>query len=193
MSGDDAMRRAIAIVIVAGLGLGALVAFAYQAWPLSTRAREVTTPSHPVWREAEWPFPIDEWGKGKAFRCDAADCGVDVNLYLRAKIGFCNCTTGVSDDDELARLADFQLMGEKPSALSVGNPIHVAWMKGRSRAYANEKLHISTLAIAFNDRCDAVVATALIAHPHPAPIEPSVIDFLNSRTVIHWAEITLGL
>jgi hypothetical protein len=193
MSGDDAMRRTIAIVIVAGLGLGGLVAFAYQAWPPSTGAREMTTPNHPVWQEAEWPFPIDEWGKGKAFHCDAADCGVEVNLYLRAKIGFCNCTTGVSDDDELDRLADFRLMGEKPSALSAGNPIQVAWMKGRSRAYANETLHISTLAIAFNDRCDAVVATALVAHPRPAPIEPSVIDFLNSRTVIHWAEITLGL
>jgi hypothetical protein len=193
MSGDDAMRRVIAIAIIAGLGLGGLVAFAYHAWPPSTRDSEVTTPSHPVWQEAEWPFPIDEWGKGKAFRCDAADCGVEVNLYIRAKIGFCNCTTGVSDDNELERLADFRLMGEKPPALSAGNPIRVAWMKGRSRAYANAKSHASTLAIAFNDRCDAVVATASVAHPHPAPIEPSVIDFLNSQTVIHWAEITLGL
>jgi hypothetical protein len=46
---------------------------------------------------------------------------------------------------------------------------------------------------AFNDRCDAVVATALVAHPHPAPIEPSVSAFLNSKTVVQWAEVTLGL
>ena len=80
--------------------------------------------------------PIDEWGKGKAFRCAAADCGVDVILFVRAKIGFCNCKTGVSDDDELNRLSDFGLMGEKPSVLGPGRPIDVAWMKGRSRAYA---------------------------------------------------------
>ena len=187
------MKRAIAIAAIVGLGSGGLVAFAYHAWPPSTRDREVTAPSHAVWQEAQWPFPIDEWGKGKAFRCETADCGVEVNLYVRAKIGFCNCTTGVSDDEELERLADFRLMGEKPSALTAGNPIRVAWMKGRSRAYAGQQSHTSTLAIAFNDRCDAVVATALVAHPRPATIEPSVIAFLNSQTIIHWAEVTLGL
>jgi hypothetical protein len=54
-------------------------------------------------------------------------------------------------------------------------------MKGRSREYINQQLHTSTLAIAFNDRCDAVIARALVAHPLPAPIEPSVIAFLNSQ------------
>jgi hypothetical protein len=187
------MKKAIAIAAVVGLGLGGLVAFAYYAWLPSAQDGELTTPSHPVWQEAQWPFPMDEWGKGKAFRCAAANCGVEVDLYIRAKIGFCNCTTGVSDDEELDRLADFSLMGEKPSALRAGIPISVAWMKGRSRPYVNRQLHTSTLAIAFNDRCDAVVATALVAHPFPVPIEPSVIAFLNSQTVIHWAETTLGL
>jgi hypothetical protein len=187
------MRRVITIAVIAGLGLGGLVASAYHLWPPSPREREATTPGRPLWQEAQWPFPIDEWGKGKAFRCDAADCGVEVNLYIRAKIGFCNCTTGVSDDEELDRLADFRLMGERPLALRGGRPISVAWMKGRSRAYAIQQSHTSTLAIAFNDRCDAVVATALVAHPRPAPIEPSVIAFLNSQTIVHWAEVTLGL
>jgi hypothetical protein len=187
------MKRAIAIAAIAGFGLGGLVAFAYYAWPPSLRDREMTTPSRPVWTEAQWPFSVDEWGKGKAFRCEAADCGVEVNLYIRAKIGFCNCTTGVSDDDELDRLADLRLMGEKPSALSAGRPISVAWMKGRSRAYTNQRSQDSALAIAFNDRCDAVVATATVAHPRPGAIEPSVIAFLNSKTVVRWAEVTLGL
>jgi hypothetical protein len=187
------MKRTIAIAAIAGLGLGALVAFAYQAWPPPARDGEVAAPSHPVWVEAQWPFPIDEWGKGKAFRCEAADCSVEVNLYVRAKPGFCNCTTGVSDDDELDRLADFRLMGETHSPLSAGSAINVAWMKGRSRAYARQPSQNSAFAIAFNDHCDAVVATVLVAHPHPAAIEPSVIGFLNSKTIVHWAEITLGL
>ena len=78
---------------------------------------------------------MDEWGKGKAFRCAAANCGAEISLYIRAKIGFCNCTTGVSDDDELDRLSDFNLMGDKHSVLGPGHPITVAWMKGRSRSY----------------------------------------------------------
>jgi len=52
-------------------------------------------------------------GKGKAFQCKAADCGTEINLYLRAKIGFCNCTTGVADDEELERLSDFDLIGAR--------------------------------------------------------------------------------
>jgi hypothetical protein len=187
------MKRAIAIAAVAGFALGGLAAFAYYTWPPTVPDWEVATPSRPVWTEAQWPFPVDEWGKGKAFRCEAANCGAEVKLYIRAKIGFCNCTTGVSDDEELDRLADFGLMGEKPSALSAGNPISVAWMKGRSRAFANQRSQGSALAIAFNDRCDAVVATAIVSHPRPGAIEPSVIAFLNSKTVVHWAEVTLGL
>jgi hypothetical protein len=64
----------------------------------------------PVWTEIKWPFPLDEWGIGKAFGCRALDCGSDVELYLRAKIGFCNCTTGVADDKELERVADLDLL-----------------------------------------------------------------------------------
>jgi hypothetical protein len=186
------MKRAL-VAAVAGLGLGGLIAFGYNVWPPNVRGWELTAPSRPLWKEAQWSFPTDEWGKGKAFRCEAANCGVEVNLYIRAKIGFCNCTTGVSDDDELERLADFRLMGEKPTALGTSSAINVAWMKGRSRAYTQQRVNGSALAIAFNDRCDAVVATALIAHPRPGTIEPSVIAFLNTKTIVHWAEVTLGL
>jgi hypothetical protein len=191
------MRRTTVIAAVVGFGLGALVAAsAFFAWPLSGRGGVVALPRHPKWAEVQWPHPTDEWGKGKAFRCGAADCGVEVNLYIRAKIGFCNCKTGVSDDDELDRLSDFRLMGETPSVLGPGHAINVAWMKGRSRAYAMAdpyRARNSALAVAFNDRCDAVVATAVVAQDRPAAIEPSVIAFLNSETIVHWAAVTLGL
>ena len=191
------MKRATVIAVVIGLGLGGLSgAFAFFAWPMLDRSGALATPSHPLWTEVQWPRPIDEWGKGKAFRCAAADCGVEVNLYIRAKIGFCNCKTGVSDDDELNRLSDFGLMGAKASVLGPGRPIDIAWMKGRSRAYAVADPYqapTSALAVAFNDHCDAIVATAVVAHDRPAAIEPSIIDFLNSQTIVHWAELTLGL
>jgi hypothetical protein len=191
------MRRTTVIAAVVGFALGGLVgASAFFAWPLAGRGGVASPSSHPKWVEVKWPHPTDEWGQGKAFRCDASDCGVEVNLYIRAKIGFCNCQTGVSDDDELDRLSDFRLMGETPSVLGPGHPINVAWMKGRSRAYAIAdpyRARNSALAVAFNDRCDAVVATAVVAQDRPAALEPSVIAFLNSETIVHWAEVTLGL
>lgn len=191
------MKRATVIATLAGFGLGGLVAaFAILVWPQLGNGTMVTAPPHPVWAEVKWPFPVDEWGMGKAFRCEAAACGGEVNLYIRAKIGFCNCTTGVSDDAELDRLSDLRLIGETPSVLGPGRPINVAWMKGRSRSYAvvdSFRVRKSALAVAFNDHCDAVVATVVVAHDRPALIEPGVIDFLNSRTIIRWAEVTLGL
>src|SRR6478735_4598474 len=129
------MKRTVAIAAIAGFGLGGLVALAWYQWPSHLRDGEVETPRRPVWTEAQWPFPVDEWGKGKAFRCAAADCGAEVNVYIRAKIGFCNCTTGVSDDEELDRISDFDLFGNRLAAQGPGRPIAVAWMKGRSRAF----------------------------------------------------------
>src|SRR5271170_2723212 len=58
------------------------------------------------WREIAWPFPRDGWPAGRAFHCDTASCGAEVELYVRPKIGFCNCNSGVADDDEVDRVAD---------------------------------------------------------------------------------------
>ena len=158
-------------------------------------APEPAVAATPVWSETAWPFPIDQFGKGKAFRCTAADCGTEVNIYIRAKIGFCNCTTGVADDEELERISDFALFELRLAALGPGKPIAVAWMKGRSRAFSitGAAPARSLLSVGFNDRCDAIVATAVLGHDRPDTIEPAVLAFLNSRTVLRWAEVTLGL
>ena len=69
-------------------------------------------------------------------------------------------------------------------------------MSGRSRPYTVSgpfQAQNSALAVAFNDRCDAIVATAVVARDRPTALEPIVIGFLNSETVMHWAEVTLGL
>ena len=142
-------------------------------------AAAVATAPRPAWTEVAWPFPMDQWGKGKAFRCKAADCGAEVNVYLRAKLGFCNCTTGVADDDDLDRMGDLDLVGEA-SPLGAGRPISVAWMKGRSRAYMSwtpaAGLRKTVISVAFNERCDMIVATAVLGHDRPAAVEPGVID-----------------
>jgi hypothetical protein len=149
-----------------------------------------------VWTEVRWPFPIDQWGTGRAFACKAADCGAELKLYLRAKLGACNCTTGVADDDDLDRMSDFDLVGGEVSPFGAGRPISIGWMKGRSRAYAltaHNRPGRSAISLVFNDRCDMIVATVVLPHDRPATIEPSVMEFLNSSTMLHWAELALGI
>jgi hypothetical protein len=150
-----------------------------------------------VWTEVAWPFPLDQWGSGRAFRCRSADCGSEVNVYLRAKLGFCNCATGVANDEDLDRMSDFDLVGGDVSPLSAGRAVTIGGMNGRDRAYAltgpQQPPGKSALSIVFNDRCDMVVATAVLPHDRLTTIEPAVIEFLNSATVLHWARVTLGL
>jgi hypothetical protein len=190
------MRRTSIVLAVAAFALGGLVgAYALLAERPVERGA-VAGALHPAWSETQWPFPMDQWGKGKAFRCKAGDCGTEVTVYLRAKIGFCNCTTGVADDEELDRISDYDLLGGKLSAQGAGREIKVGWMKGRSRAFAVDgtpPTARSALSVGFNDRCDAIVATAVHGHDRATAIEPFVLEFLNSRTVIGWAEVTLGL
>jgi hypothetical protein len=187
------MRKTI-IVAAATLALCAIAGGLLLARD-SAPDRASVAALQPTWDEVAWPFPMDQWGKGKAFVCKAAHCGTDVTVYIRAKIGFCNCATGVADDEELDRISDFDLFGNKLIALGPGQPIAVAWMKGRSRAFsiAGSPAQKSALSVGFNDRCDAIVATAVLGHERPDTIEPAVLAFLNSRTVLRWAEVTLGL
>lgn len=186
--------RKRSIWALAALGLGALIGAA--AYFGLTPSAPVTAAVHPVWTEVKWPFPIDQWGTGKAFHCNASDCGTEADVYLRPKIGFCNCTTGVADDQELERVADLDLFGDRRLALAAGRPIAVRWMKGRSRPYSFSGFltkGTSTLTIAFNDRCDVIVATVVAGDNRPAALESVALEFLNGDTVIRWAEAALGL
>ena len=185
------MIKWIAAVTAAGFvaGFGGytifLAAKSHDPPPLSAR--------EPVWTEAAWPFPIDQWGQGWAYQCKAADCGVDVNLYLRPKIGYCNCQTGVADDAELERVSDLDLVGSERSALAHGQPITVHWMKGRSRGYTvGARAAKPVLSLAFNNSCDVIVAT-LIAGDEPVAQEQAALEFLNGDLVLERVEAVLGL
>jgi hypothetical protein len=187
------MNRTIAFT-AAALGLiGAVAASLLLMRDPAARAVATMDAPRPVWTEVAWPFPVDQWGRGKAFRCKAADCGAEINLYLRAKIGFCNCVTGIADDTELDRMSDFDLVGEA-APLGAGRPITVGRMNGRSRAYTlTRNLGKTAISVGFNDRCDMIVATAVLPHRRPEGIEPHLITFLNGETVLRWAEVSLGL
>jgi hypothetical protein len=190
------MSRPAALVILVVLGFAGVTAWLVAIHVPAPTADAVAQPPRPVWTEAIWPFPIDQWGTGRAFNCKPNDCGTEVNIYLRAKIGSCNCETGVADDADLDRMSDFDLVGGEVSPLGAGRPITIARMKGRSRAYtltARNPPGRTAISVAFNDRCDMIVATVVLPHDRPSIIEPSVIEFLNSGTVLHWAEVTLGI
>lgn len=186
------MKRPAAIAVAAASLAGLLAA--PLLWLYLPR-HAAATAAMPVWHEVAWPFPNDPWGKGKSFRCKAADCGVEVTLYLRAKIGLCNCTTGIADDDDLDRMGDTVLLGEV-SPLGSGHPISIASMKGRSRAYklnSRGALGKTLVSVVYNERCDMIAATAVVGHDRPEAIEPGVIEFLRGNTAMRWAEVTLGL
>ncbi|QOG22514.1 MULTISPECIES: hypothetical protein [Bradyrhizobium] len=156
------------------------------------RATAASGEIRPVWTETDWPFAADPWGKGKAFRCKAADCGGEVLLYVRAKLGFCNCATGVADDGDLEQMGDLVLIG-KATPTGAGREIIVGPMRGRSRAYRIEGNPNTALSLAFNQRCDMVAATAVVGPGAPASLEPAVLAFLNSERMLKWAEVALGL
>jgi hypothetical protein len=180
-----------AVAAVLGIAIGALVGLSNPNHPPGGSA----PPAHPAWVEVPWPFPIDQWGRGKAFQCKAADCGMVVDLYIRPKLGSCNCSTGVESDADLDRMSDFDLLGGEVSSLADGRPITVGWMKGRSRPYALNSYDRgrSAISLVFNDRCDMIVATVVVPASVPAELEPSVMEFLNSKPMLHWAELELGI
>lgn len=146
--------------------------------------------------EVKWPFPRDQWGDGRAFRCSPSDCGVEVNLYLRPKIGFCNCDTGVSDETELDRVGDLELFSPKFIGLTSGDDIQVGWMRGLSRIYQVDIPYGQprpVLALAFNQECDVMVATVTAPLEQLPSAERHVLAFLNREPILKWARDQFGI
>jgi len=150
----------------------------------------------PVWSEVKWPFLLDQWGAGRAFRCAAEQCGGEVHLYLRAKIGFCRCATGVSDDDEIERVGDVELIGDDYKPLASGRPVTAGMLAGRARLFLVERPYQSrlwVLAVALANKCDAIAAT-IVAEPEiQTAQERAALEFLKSDTVQQWAQANTGL
>src|ERR1700716_1331418 len=140
------------------------------------------------WREIAWPFPRDGWPAGRAFRCATELCGDEIEVYVRPKIGFCNCDSGVRDDDEVDRVADLDLMSERFAPLEPGQVIQIAGMQGRVRAYdlklADGWRHVA-VGIAVSRRCDLLVAVAQ-GKGTASGVQRVALEFLASSEMARW-------
>ena len=140
------------------------------------------------WREIAWPFPRDGWPAGRAFRCKGAVCGGEVEVYVRPKIGFCNCDSGVADDDEVDRVADLDLMSERFAAREAGHVIRVADMPGRLRAYdldMPDGSRRAAVGIAVSRRCDLLVAVAQ-GRGDASEMRHAALEYLGSAEMTNW-------
>jgi hypothetical protein len=171
-----------------------LIAFAVAICMLSGVAAYVAArPAAAGWREIAWPFPRDGWPAGRAFRCAAVSCGDEVDLYVRPKIGFCNCDSGVADDDEVDRVADLDLISERFDPVGSGKAIEVAGMKGRLRTYhlqmAAGAQH-AAVAMAVARRCDLLVASAHGKGDAPE-VRRVTLSFLGRDDMERWMKAVL--
>src|SRR6266700_4543977 len=184
--------RSLPMIVGAALAIGALSGVAAVQYAGPREARQ--SPEIADWQEIAWPFPRDGWPAGRAFRCDAASCGAEVELYVRPKIGFCNCDSGVADDDEVDRVADLDLISERFAPLAAGKPVRIADMSGRLRDYdldMSDGAHHAAVGIAVSHRCDLLVAVAQGAGG-TGEMQRAALDFLASHEMHHWMMAALG-
>jgi hypothetical protein len=178
--------RAVALLATPLAALPAAGADAAAMRPLTAQ---------PNFYEIPWPFRIDQWGTGRAFRCESARCGAQIEVYLRAKAGFCNCATGVADDDEIDRVGDTALLEGNATALAPGQAVTAGFLPGRLRPFrigsrfAAEKFVVE---IARHNKCDAVVATAVAPVPIDGRGQRAVLAFLGGTEVQRWAAANTG-
>jgi len=140
------------------------------------------------WREIAWPFPRDGWPAGRAFRCAPEACGDEIEVYVRPKAGFCNCDSGVADDDEVDRVADLDLISARFVAIAPGSVIRIAEMQGRIRSYdlqMADGARRSAVGIAVSRRCDLMVAVAQ-GRGAAAGVQRAALEFLASGEMTRW-------
>jgi hypothetical protein len=150
---------------------------------------------HARWQEIAWSYPRDGWPIGRAFRCESCgDGGAAIELYVRPKIGFCNCDTGVADDDEVDRVADLDLISDKFVPRQAGKAIRLAEMTGRARHYdlwMSDGSRHAAVGIALSHRCDLLVAVAQ-GRASAGELQRAALDYLASDPMHRWMIAALG-
>lgn len=178
MTGKTALLGAVLFGLITSSGIAAYVGAA---------------PRGEIWHAIAWPFPRDGWPPGRAYRCSAASCGEKMELYVRPKIGFCNCDTGVADDDEVDRVADLDLISPRFSSLHPGEAVHIANMSGRMRSYdlkMNDGSLRHAVGMAVSHRCDLMVAVVQ-GNASVTDLQRRALYFLSSNEAAGWIKTAM--
>jgi len=171
---------------------GATIAALVIALGAVSSLRAAETQRTGDWREIAWPFPRDGWPMGRAFRCVAGGCD-GAELYVRAKRGFCNCETGVADDDEVDRVTDIDLISPRFRAIAPGTAVSVAAMQGRVRHYdldMPDGARHAAAGLALSRRCDLLVAVVQGAGEATAGQRGALV-FLDTEEMKGWMAAAL--
>ncbi len=164
----------------------------YFLWPqLKADLRNKFSSLQSDWREITWSFPVDAWPAGRAFHCNSLKCGSDIDLYVRPKIGFCDCYRGVADDDEIDRVGDLVMISEHYAPTSPGIAVSISGMSGRARHFsilAPQRAAFDVIGIALARRCDSIVATAVSNQQITASAQDRIIELLGSIEIKNWIE-----
>ncbi|QDM25238.1 hypothetical protein FNL56_03040 [Tardiphaga sp. vice304] len=170
-----AQRMAMIAAVVLGLATPAAIS-AYVAAPARGEG----------WQDIAWPFPRDGWPPGRAYRCAAASCGAEMELYIRPKIGFCNCDSGVADDDEVDRVADLDLISPRFRPLQHGDVVRIADMPGRARHYdLADGTRRQAVGMAVSRKCDLMVAVVQ-GRAGAAELQSRALHHLASQPADVW-------
>ena len=170
------MTRAATIALALGLGL-------LGAGDAATMTG--TDAVRPAFAEMRWPFLLDQWGPGRAYRCPAAACAGEVGLFVRGKNGFCNCYNGVADDDEIDRIGDVDMHSLDFVPLAPGRVTRIGDRAGRRRAFrvTTAGAGRQVLSIVVASKCNALVATVVSAGELSPVVERAVYDLLEGAPV----------
>ena len=111
-----------------------------------------------------------------------------LEVYVRPKLGFCNCATGVTDDAEVDGVTDLDLISATFQPAGPGAPIRIGGLPGRARRYALSTPDgpRSAVGVAVSQRCDVVVAVALSPRPIGDDTLGLAVAFLETETPMGW-------
>lgn len=173
-----------AMLLGAGIAVVAGAAFAMRAGP----ARD-------GWSEIAWPFPRDAWPAGRAFRCDDAGCGGPMETYVRPKLGFCNCATGVSGDAEVDGVSDLDMVGTDFVPLAAGTAVAVGGLHGRVRSYdltMPDGRMQPAAGFALSATCDLVAVASVGPAAATDAGRAGVLQLLGGAPLATWLRSRLG-
>jgi hypothetical protein len=167
-----------------------------RPWPLPAAiVLGSAVPAPPDWQEIAWPFGRDAWPVGRAFRCASAACGGAQEVYLRPKVGLCDCTRGVTGDAEVDAVSDIDLITDDFVPRADGQRVKMGGLVGIARPYL---LRLpggrqgNAAGIVLSHRCDLVATASAGESAGQAAALKAIADLLSRRDIGKWLERQFG-